>query len=220
MLEKNKKSNTPTFQHSNIPIILASASPRRLELLKQIHIVPDRILPAAIDETPRKGELPRALALRLAGEKALSVHEKSPGAFILAADTVVACGRRILPKTETSDEARTCLELLSGRRHHVYGGIAVIGPDGKLRSVVCDTLVQFRALSPRDIDACLDTREWNGKAGGYAIQGLAGGFVKYIRGSYSNVVGLSLYDTITLLNSAGFARDTCDNGSGHTDRGT
>lgn len=182
-------------------LILASASPRRLELLKQIHIVPDKVVPAEIDETPLKGELPRDLAQRLASEKAKAIRENG---FILAADTVVACGRRILPKAETEAEARLCLELLSGRRHHVYGGIALVSPSGKIQTRLCDTVLQFKRLTKSDIETYLQTNEWQGKAGGYAIQGYAAVFVKFIRGSYSNVVGLSLYDTMTMLNSAGF----------------
>ena len=154
-------------------LILASASPRRLELLQQIRITPDKIFPADIDEIPKKDELPRALAERLAQEKAQAAAPHNVDAFILAADTVVACGRHILPKAETEDEARQCLELLSGRRHRVYGGIALVAPDGKMTSRLCQTIVQFKRL-------------------------------KFIGGSYSNVVGLSLYDTMTLLQSAGY----------------
>jgi septum formation protein len=185
-------------------LVLASASPRRLDLLKQVHITPDKIDAAEIDETPLKGELPRALAERLAAAKAQAVQQKHPGAFILAADTVVACGRRILGKPENEKEAREFLKLLSGRRHHVLGGIAMITPTGKLIQKLSDTLVQFRVLQQSDIDAYIASGEWEGKAGGYAIQGLAAGFIRSIRGSYSNVVGLSLYDTIAILNGAGF----------------
>lgn len=185
-------------------LILASASPRRVDLLKQIGIVPDHIIPASLDETPLKGELPRKLAERLAIAKANAIHEKNPGSFILAADTVVAVGRRILPKTETSAEAEECLNLISGRRHHVYGGIALITPDGKIRSRLCDTVVQFKTLSHAEKAAYLDSKEWQGVAGGYAIQGQAAAFVKFIRGSYSNVVGLSLYDTMNLLKGMGY----------------
>ena len=201
-------------------LILASASPRRVELLKQIYITPAHIIAADIDESPIKHELPRAHALRLALAKAQAIANTNPDHFILAADTVVGCGRRILPKTETLDEARTCLNLLSGRRHHVYGGIAVINPDGTIRSTVYDTLVQFKKLTPLEIDSYLASHEWQGKAGGYAIQGLAGGFIKYISGSYSNVVGLSLYDTITLLKGAGYPVSAAHHGIGHPDRGT
>jgi septum formation protein len=170
--------------------------------LKQVGIVPDKIIPADIDETPLKGELPRDYALRMAIEKASAITEKD--GFILAADTVVACGRRILPKAETEQQARDCLALLSGRRHRVYNGIAVILPDGTLRSRVCDTVVQFRRLGAGDIDAYIASMEWQGKAGGYAIQGQAAGLVSFIGGSYSAVVGLSLYDTMQILKGAGF----------------
>lgn len=188
-------------------LILASASPRRVNLLEQIHITPTDIIPADIDESERKDEKPRALAQRLAMEKARAIAENHTDAFILAADTVVAAGRRILPKTESAEEARACLELLSGRRHHVYGGIAVITPEGKLISRLCDTAVQFKRLHRAEIDHYIVSEEWNGVAGGYAIQGLAASFVKFIRGSYSNVVGLSLYDTMQILNGTGFTKD-------------
>jgi septum formation protein len=185
-------------------LILASASPRRLDLLKQAGIIPDMIVPADIDEAPLKTELPRDHALRLARQKAEAVALIHPGSFILAADTVVAVGRRILPKAETEDQARTCLTLLSGRRHVVYNGIAVIAPDGKLRSRICETAVKFSRLNPGEIEAYLRSGEWQGKAGGYAIQGAAAGFIPFIGGSYSTVVGLSLYDTIHLLRRSGF----------------
>ena len=185
-------------------LILASSSPRRVDLLKQIGVTPDQIIPADIDETPLKGELPRALALRLATEKAQTVAKQNPGAFILAADTTVACGRRLLDKTNTVDEARHCLEMLSGRRHHVYGGIALITPAGKLHTRLCDTVVQFKKLSAKERAAYLESGQWKGVAGGYAIQGQAGAFVKFLGGSYSNVVGLSLYDTMIILESAGY----------------
>jgi septum formation protein len=183
-------------------LILASASPRRADLLKQIGITPADICPADIDETPLKNEKPRQLALRLAGEKARTISR--PGAFVLAADTVVACGARILPKAEIIEQARVCLDLLSGRRHRVYGGIALITPDGKTVSRVVETTVSFKHLSDAEKTAYLASEEWQGKAGGYAIQGFAAGFIKSISGSYSNVVGLSLYDTLQILNGAGF----------------
>ncbi|HRQ61704.1 MAG TPA: Maf family nucleotide pyrophosphatase, partial [Alphaproteobacteria bacterium] len=166
-------------------LILASASPRRVDLLKQIGITPDSIIPADIDETPLKGELPAKLAERLAAEKAKAVAAKNPGTFILAADTVVAAGRRILPKTETLEDAQDCLKLLSGRRHHVYGGIALITPEGKTITRLCDTVVQFKNLSPNEMADYLQSGQWNGVAGGYAVQGHAGAFVKFIGGSYS-----------------------------------
>lgn len=162
-------------------------------------------MPADIDETPFKAEMPRDYALRMAREKALKVLDVLPAerredSVILAADTVVACGRRILPKAENEAQARDCLELLSGRRHHVYGGIAVLDAEnGALRTRLCDTVVQFKRLSSGELEVYLEAGEWDGKAGGYAIQGYAGAFVKFIRGSYSNVVGLSLYDTMALL---------------------
>lgn len=186
-------------------LILASASPRRADLLKQVHIIPDKIIAAEIDESPLKGETPRDTAMRLAAAKAETVRSKNPGAFILAADTVVACGRRILPKAENEKEARECLELLSGRRHHVYGGIALITPGGKLLQKLIDTSVQFKVLQSAEIKSYIDSKEWQGKAGGYAIQGLAAAFIKSIHGSYSNVVGLSVYDTVNLLGGAGYS---------------
>lgn len=185
---------------AHAPLILASASPRRLDLLKQINISPEHVIPAEIDETPHKGELPRDHALRLAKEKAQSIAEKYPHHFILAADTVVACGRRILPKAETSKEVDDCLALLSGKRHHVYGGIALYIPhSGVLRERLCDTTVKFKQLSPENRAQYLNSNEGLGKAGGYAIQGLAAAYISFLQGSYSNVVGLSLYDTIQML---------------------
>ncbi len=185
------------------PLILASASPRRQDLLAQIGIVPDRIVPPEIDETPRPRELAPALAVRLAEEKARAVAAGNPGAAVLAADTVVACGRRILPKAEDEATARRCLDLLSGRRHRVVGGICVIAPDGtaRLRRVV--TAVTFKRLSDAEIRLYLASGEWHGKAGGYAVQGLAGRFVAAINGSYGNVVGLSLPEAAHLLAAAG-----------------
>jgi septum formation protein len=185
-------------------LILASASPRRVDLLKQIGITPDTILPADIDETQHAGELPRDLAKRLSAEKAKVIATKNPDAFVLAADTVVACGRRLLDKTNTELEARACLEMISGRRHHVYGGIALITPSGKLHARLVDTVVQFKKLSKPELENYLASGQWKGVAGGYAIQGLAGTFVKFLSGSYSNVVGLSLYDTMIILDSAGY----------------
>jgi len=185
-------------------LVLASASPRRIELLRQIGIVPDRIDPADIDETPAPGELPPAHVVRLAEAKARAVAPRHPGAFILAADTVVACGRRILPKAEDEATARVCLTLLSGRRHRVYGGVAVMTPPGEtaIRRVV--TQVAFKRLSKTELDAYLASGEWRGKAGGYAIQGRAGAFVTMLQGSYSGVVGLPLYETLNLLTGLGY----------------
>lgn len=185
-------------------LVLASASPRRLALLRQIGIEPDHVEPADIDETPRRGELPAGHVLRLAEEKARAVRPRHPDAFILAADTVVACGRRILPKAEDEATARACLALLSGRRHRVYGGIALLHPNGDLgfRRVVSQ--VAFKRLSEMEMDAYLASREWNGKAGGYAIQGRAAALISWIAGSYSNVVGLPLYETAQLLAGCGY----------------
>lgn len=204
-MSKGNSENHPPGASRDL--ILASASPRRVDLLKQIGIVPGCIIPAAIDETPLKTELPNKLAERLAREKAVAVHAGHPGTFILAADSVVAIGRRILPKTEKEEEARDCLEKLSGRRHHVYTGICLITPEGKALARLSDTVVQFKSLSHREIESYLASREWQGVAGGYAIQGRAGAFVKFIRGSYSNVVGLPLYDTMNMLRGAGYIKD-------------
>jgi nucleoside triphosphate pyrophosphatase len=186
------------------PLVLASASPRRLELLRQVGIVPDVIDPANLDETPRKGELPAAHAVRLAEEKARAVIPRHPGAFILAADTVVACGRRILPKTEDEASARFCLDLLSGRRHRVHGGIALASPDGRLVLRRVDSQVAFKRLSEPEIAAYLRSGEWCGKAGGYAIQGQAAVLVRWLCGSYSNVVGLPIFETAQLLAGRGY----------------
>jgi septum formation protein len=185
-------------------LVLASASPRRLELLRQLGIVPDRVDPADIDERPAPGELPAAHVVRLAEAKARVVQARHPGAFILAADTVVACGRRILPKAEDETTARACLTLLSGRRHRVYGGVALMTPSGEaaIRRVV--TQVAFKRLSKTELDAYLATGEWRGKAGGYAIQGCAAAFIPWIAGSYSNVVGLPLSETAQLLAGRGY----------------
>ena len=182
-----------------LPLVLASASPRRLELLRQVGLAPDRIDAADIDETPRLGELPPAHAVRLAEEKARAVTPRHPGAYVLAADTVVACGRRILPKTEDEASARYCLELLSGRRHRIHGGIAVVSPDGELISRRVDSQVAFKRLSDAEIAAYLRSGEWQGKAGGYAIQGRAAALIHWVCGSYSNVVGLPLFETAALL---------------------
>jgi septum formation protein len=186
-------------------LILASASPRRLALLAQIGVTPDAVRAADLDETPLKGELPRLHAQRLAREKAHAVAALEPEAFILAADTVVACGRRILPKAETEAEARACLTLLSGRAHRVYTAVVLIGPDGKLRERVNETRVVFKRLSDAEIGAFIAGGEWRGKAGGYAIQGQAGAFVRLLTGSYSGVVGLPLFETAALLNGTGFS---------------
>jgi septum formation protein len=184
-------------------LILASESPRRAALLAQAGIVPDRIVPAAIDEAVLKGEQPRAHALRLATQKARAVAARQAGAFVLAADTVVACGRRILPKAQDPAAVAKCLALLSGRRHQVITAVALVAPDGKLRTRAAVTRVSFLRLSRERIAAYADCREGEGKAGGYAIQGRAEAFVKEISGSYSNVVGLPLALTASLLEGAG-----------------
>ena len=189
----------------NIPFILASASPRRRELLAQAHIRADDILPADIDETPLKNELPASYAVRMAYAKARLVADKRADGFVLGADTVVACGRRILPKAETKEELLSCLTLLSGRQHRVYGGIALIAPDGKVTSRLSQSKVAFRRLGARDIDALIENGDGLGKAGGYAIQGLAGLYIRQISGSYSNIVGLDLFQLASLLLAAGFS---------------
>lgn len=186
------------------PLVLASASPRRLELLRQVGLMPDCIDPADIDETPRRGELPPAHAMRLAQEKARAVIARHPGAYVLAADTVVACGRRILQKTEDEASARSSLEMLSGRRHRVHGGIALVSPDGCLVTRRVDSQVAFKRLSEAEIRAYLRTGEWQGKAGGYAIQGRAAALIRWVSGSYSNVVGLPLFETAQLLAGRGY----------------
>jgi septum formation protein len=179
--------------------ILASASPRRRELLAQVALPPDAVDPADIDETPLARELPRRHALRLAEAKARAVAPRHPGAFVLGADTVVACGRRILPQARDLETARRCLLLLSGRRHRVFGGLALIAPDGALATRCAESVVTFRRLDRAELDEYLASRDWEGKAGGYAIQGLAARFVRFLSGSYSNVVGLPLFETVGLL---------------------
>jgi septum formation protein len=191
-------------------LVLASGSPRRLALLAQIGVDPDSVLPAEIDEEPRRGELPRALAQRLAAEKAeasaaLAAKVPDLAPFVtLAADTVVAVGRRILPKCDIRDEAEACLRLLSGRAHRVYTGVALVTAKGALRRRLIETRVRFKRLSREEIDAYIESGEWRGKAGGYAIQGLAGGFVVRLVGSYTNVVGLPLMETAALLGGEGY----------------
>lgn len=190
-------------------LVLASASPRRLALLQQIGYEPDALLPADIDEIPHKGESPRSLAVRLATEKAAvsaAVMRSRPelsGAYLVAADTVVSVGRRILPKCELEGEAAQCLRLLSGRAHRVHTGLCVITPRGQSRHKIVETRVRFKRLTGQEIAAYLASREWKGKAGGYAIQGRAGVFVIKLTGSYSNVVGLPLYETAALLGGEG-----------------
>jgi septum formation protein len=191
-------------------LVLASGSPRRLSLLNQAGIEPDALQPTEVDEVPVKGELPRALANRLAKEKAqaalasVRIDEELRGSYIIAADTVVAVGRRVLPKAEMLDEAAQCLRLLSGRNHRVYTGICLVTPKEAFRSRLIETRVRFKRLSTEDLEAYLASGEWRGKAGGYAIQGLAGTFVVKLVGSYTNVVGLPLYETMSLLGGEGF----------------
>lgn len=186
-------------------LVLASASPRRLDLLARIAGVPDAVDPAEIDESVSKTELPRQHAIRLAAEKARAVAARHSGAVVLAADTVVAVGRRILPKAEDVDTAARCLSLLSGRRHHVLTAIAVVDAAGRLRERLSDTIVTFKPLTAAEIATYLATDEWSGKAGGYAIQGRAEAFVRYLAGSHSGVVGLPLYETRNLLIASGIA---------------
>jgi septum formation protein len=183
-------------------LILASASPRRLELLARLGIAPDAILPAEIDESPRPAELPGRYAIRMAFEKATAAAQ--PGSFLVAADTAVAAGRRILPKTESEAEARAALALLSGRRHRVHSAVAVTGPEGRIRLRLSTSVVAFKRLSAEEIQAYLDGGEWRGKAGGYAIQGRAEALVRMLSGSHSGVMGLPLYETRALLRAAGY----------------
>jgi len=191
-------------------LVLASGSPRRLSLINQAGIEPDALQPADIDEIPKRGELPRACATRLARAKAeaalaaVRLDEDLRGAFLIAADTVVAVGRRIMPKAELLDEAAQCLRLLSGRNHRVYTGVCLVTPRETFRQRLVETRVRFKRLSDQDIEAYLASGEWRGKAGGYAAQGLAGSFIVKIVGSYSNVVGLPLHETIALLAGEGY----------------
>ena len=183
-------------------LILASASPRRRELIARLGVKPAGVTAADIDESQLKGELPRPYAIRMAREKALAAAD--PQSFVLAGDTVVACGRRILPKAEDEATARQCLELLSGRRHRVLSAVALLAPDGTLRERLSETQVRFKRLSHQEIADYLAGGEWHGKAGGYAIQGAAEGLIAWIGGSHSGVVGLPLFETRALLKSAGF----------------
>jgi septum formation protein len=193
-----------------LKLVLASGSPRRLALLNQIGVEPDRILPATVDETPKRNELPRNLARRLAREKveaalaAASADPELAGALILAADTVVSVGRRILPKAEMIEEAALCLRQLSGRSHRVYTGLALATAKGHVRRRLVETRVRFKRLSREDVESYLASGEWRGKAGGYAVQGFAGAFVVKLNGSYSNVVGLPLYEVMALLIGEGY----------------
>ena len=187
-------------------LVLASASPRRLDLLAQIGIQPDLVSAADVDETPKKGELPASYARRLAIAKAETVAAQQDG-VILAGDTAVACGRRILPKAETAGTAQSCLRLLSGRQHRVYGGIALLTADRRLLVRVVCSRVKFRRLTGNDIADALAFGDWQGKAGGYAIQGFAAQFIRHTSGSYSNIVGFSLFDVAALLDAAGYRPD-------------
>jgi septum formation protein len=185
-------------------LVLASASPRRLELLARLGVAPARVIATDIDESPLPREIPRAHAVRLAAGKARTAHRQCPSAVVLAGDTVVGVGRRILPKAEDEATARECLKLLSGRRHRVFSAIAVIDAGGCLREALSETIVRFKVLTEEEISTYLASGEWQGKAGGYAIQGSAEGFCAWLAGSHSGVVGLPLYETRKLLRAAGF----------------
>jgi nucleoside triphosphate pyrophosphatase len=187
-----------------VRLILASASPRRLDLLARIGVTPDAVVPAEIDESVPKDELPRDHALRLAREKAQAVAAGEPDALVLGADTVVAVGRRILPKVEDEATLRACMALLSGRRHRVLTGVALAVPGKGLRERVVETMIAMKRLSPQEIDYYASHGEWRGKAGGYALQGYGEVYVRHIAGSYSNVVGLPLAETRVMLKSAGY----------------
>ncbi|MCQ4159809.1 Maf family nucleotide pyrophosphatase [Roseomonas sp. GC11] len=187
-------------------LVLASSSPRRLDLLKRIGVVPARVRPPDIDESPLKQELPRQLAGRLSQSKARAVMASEPEALVLAADTVVGVGRRILPKAETEEQARACLDLLSGRRHRVYTGVALGLPDGRLLTRVVESIVTFQRLTAGQVNAYIASGEWRGKAGGYTIQESAEAFVRFLAGSHSNVVGLPLHETAQLLRGIGWLR--------------
>ena len=195
---------------ARVKLVLASASPRRLALLGQVDLEPDLLYPADIDETPKRRETPRSIAFRLAkakaeaATKATQVKELGPNTFILAADTVVAVGRRVIPKPEKIEEAAGALRILSGRAHKVITGVCLILPGGQSRTRLVETKVRFKRLTRDDIETYLMSDEWRGKAGGYAIQGRAEAFVRMVNGSYSNVVGLPLYETITLLQGNGY----------------
>ena len=191
-------------------LVLASGSPRRLALINQAGIEPEALRPADLDETPLRGELPRACANRLARAKAdaalelVRMDDELKGSFILSADTVVAVGRRILPKAELLDQAAQCLRLLSGRNHRVHSAVCLVTPKEAFRQRLVETRVRFKRLSDEDIEAYLASGEWRGKAGGYAAQGIAGSFIVKIVGSYTNIVGLPLYETATLLAGEGY----------------
>lgn len=186
-------------------LILASASPRRVELLARLDVTADAVDPAQIDETPVRGELPQAYARRVAAEKASAVSARHPGSLVLAADTVVAVGRRILPKAETEAEARACLQLLSGRRHRVLSAVTLVDGKGRAHHRLSTSILTFKRLGQEEIASYIKSGEWHGKAGGYAIQGRAEAFVRHLSGSHSGVIGLPLYETRALLLAAGVA---------------
>lgn len=200
------ESTTPTAQPQP-RLVLASASARRLDLLAQIGVTPDIVDPAELDEAPHNREAPRPYAKRIAAEKALVVAARHTNALVLGADTVVSCAQRILPKAETARVAEDCLRLLSGRRHRVLSAVCLILPDGSVRQRAVETIIRFKRLEAQEIAAYIKAGEWHGKAGGYAIQGQAAVFVASLNGSYSNVVGLPLFETHALLKSAGLAGD-------------
>lgn len=187
-----------------VRLVLASASPRRLQLLERIGVVPDAVVPADVDESVPKGELPRDHACRLARAKAQAVAEREPHSLVLAADTVVAVGRRILPKVEDEETLRACMKLLSGRRHRVMTGVALAVPGTGIRERLVETMIAMKRLSPQEIDYYAAHGEWRGKAGGYALQGYGEVYVRHIAGSYSNVVGLPLGETRNMLKAAGY----------------
>jgi len=198
-----------TASNTNPLLVLASASPRRRDLLASLYVTPDHITPADIDESVQAGELPRPYGQRVAREKAQKIYtdrtaSEQPAAVIVAADTVVGVGRRILPKTETPQEARMCLELMSGRAHRVFTAVAVIDAKGTLREKCVETRLKMKRLSAEEIDFYLQSKEWDGKAGGYGIQGYAGAYISHLSGSYSNVVGLPLFETRHLLLASGY----------------
>ncbi|WP_292964696.1 Maf family nucleotide pyrophosphatase [Novosphingobium sp. UBA1939] len=197
-------AGVPTPPSPLPPLVLASASPRRLELLARLGVTPDRVLATDIDETPGKGELPRPHAVRLAAEKARAAAALAPGALVLAGDTVVGAGRRILPKAEDEATARACLALLSGRRHRVFSAVAAVTADGTLHETLSETIVRFKRFTQEETDGYIASGEWRGKAGGYAIQGSAEGLCLWLSGSHSGVMGLPLYETRLLLRRAGF----------------
>ena len=203
-MSETSNAASPVTGSRPAPLVLASASPRRHALLAQIGITPDQVTPADLDENQQARELPRDYALRVARAKAAAVAEDHTGAYVLAADTVVACGRRILPKAEDETTARECLGLLSGRRHRVLTAVALVTPDGRTKDRVVETAVRVKRLSAAEIDTYVLSGEWLGKAGGYAIQGRAAALVPWINGSYSNVVGLPLAETHALLLGMGW----------------